>query len=785
MIIENPMNAHSLDEHVRLEALDILAELISDRTGGEPGPNRDDHAIYRIALGRLVKSLLDRCIRRRRSATAAKRDHVAARLSERLPMTAPEEVGELYEYLRGFQLEPGNRTRPRLVPSRKGKRNQGLFYTPPAIVSHIVERTLDALNIQDPVDYLSLRLLDPALGTGVFLSRALDVIVDRVLAGGEGRSHDVLERISILNRGCDHVQGQTSAFDTRTRVRIHVLEHCLYGVDLDPLAVQVARIRLANRALKDIPEALDLQPRVRLGNSLIGTGSATSAQLCRAIEDLRHATAYFGPKIVGETDVSGWAGATGVFHWPLEFPDVFRGPRKGFDAVVGNPPYEIVSVKESGLRERTREQAYFRKVHRTCQGKINTYRLMLERGLDLLADGGTLGFIVPATLLADSSAEKIRRLVLDCSTVTEASVIPEKARVFEGVTQALLILILHKGDKTRSIRPIFRNTDDPSDAKPGACTDRRLIDMTGGRIPLLRAEEEKKFLEAILRYPQLAGNGNCVPVAQVHQGEINLTTHRDFITDSPTGYPLIRGEHVFPFRLVHPSRREKRLDWVLPEMLGRGRHLKKGKMAAQRLPVFQEPREGRRGTPWDSERIVLGRVVNMATDRRLKAAAVPASTFLGDMTNFLRDPTEPSDYLLGLLNSRLLNWRIKITSTNNYLSAQEIGSLPVPRTGSAAMEPRVQLWIHEQWTPKLLPGLVDDSPCSISHALVLLGSAVPAEVRAAPEAYVPPMIGLTTAMMRSGRSHTRQTLPPALTNLLDALVFMLFRCDSYAPLVQE
>jgi adenine-specific DNA-methyltransferase len=779
------MNTESLDEHVRLEALEILAELISDPTGGDPGPGRDGHRIYRIALGRLVNSFLDRCVRARGPATAAKRDHIAARLSERLPMAAPEQIGELYEYLRGFQLESGDRTRPRLVPSRKGRRNQGLFYTPPAIVSHIVERTLDALNIQDPIDFLSVKLLDPALGTGVFLARALDAIVDRVLAGGEGRSHDALERISILNRARDPIRGQRSELDTRSRVRIHVLEHCLYGVDLDPIAVQVARILLANGALKDMPEALDLEPRVRLGNSLMGTGFATPAALCRAIEDERHATAYFGPKLARMTEVSGWARATGLFHWPLEFPEVFRGPRKGFDAVVGNPPYEIVSVKESGLRERTREQAYFRKAHRTCQGKINTYRLMLERGLDLLADGGTLGFIVPATLLADSSAEKIRRLVLDCSTVVEASVIPEKARVFEGVTQALLILILRKGDKTRSIRPIFRNSTDPRDAKPGACTNRRLIEMTGGRVPLLRTDEEKKFLEAILRYPQLAGNGNVEPVAQVHQGEINLTTHRECITVSPTGYPLIRGEHVFPFRLVHPSRRGKRLDWVLPEMLGRGRYLNKAKIAVQRLPLVQKPREGRRGTPWDSERIVLGRVVNMATDRRLKAAAVPPGTFLGDMTNFLRDPTEPPDYLLGLLNSRLLNWRIKITSTNNYLSAQEIGSLPVPRTDSAAMEPTVRRWIGEQWAPKLLPRLVDDSPSSIGHALVLLESALPRDVRVAPEACVPTMIGITAAMMRSGRSQTLETFPEALRNLLDALVLMLFRCDSYAPVVEE
>ncbi len=49
------------------------------------------------------------------------------------------------------------------------------------------------------------------------------------------------------------------------------------------------------------------------------------------------------------------------------------------------------------------------------------------------------------------------------------------------------------------------------------------------------------------------------------------------------------------------------------------------------------------------------------------------------MTNFIAGSLLPHEYLLGVLNSRLLNWRIKLTSTNNYLSAAEVESLPVPR----------------------------------------------------------------------------------------------------------
>jgi hypothetical protein len=69
----------------------------------------------------------------------------------------------------------------------------------------------------------------------------------------------------------------------------------------------------------------------------------------------------------------------------------------------------------------------------------------------------------------------------------------------------------------------------------------------------------------------------------------------------------------------------------------------------------------------------------MDTERRLKAAPVPAGSFLGDMTNSITELAAPEDFVLGLLNSSILNWRIKLTSTNNYLSAAEIEALPIPR----------------------------------------------------------------------------------------------------------
>ncbi len=187
--------------------------------------------------------------------------------------------------------------------------------------------------------------------------------------------------------------------------------------------------------------------------------------------------------------------------------------------------------------------------------------------MDLLGESGVLGFIVPATLLADSTAEKLRRIILDETRVCQSIIIPEKSQIFKGVTQAFVILITRKPGPTESIRPVIWDTNGPAPCDHGVEISRRIIEAAGLRVPLIRSSNERDLLEALTRVPPLGGDRNHPALAKVHQGEINLTTHREFITSSPTEHPLIRGEHVAPLRLTHPSPGGQRLDWVLPEFL--------------------------------------------------------------------------------------------------------------------------------------------------------------------------------------------------------------------------
>ena len=268
------------------------------------------------------------------------------------------------------------------------------------------------------------------------------------------------------------------------------------------------------------------------------------------------------------------------------------------------------------------------------------------------------------------------------------------------------------------------------------------------------------------------------PVGRVHQGEINLTIHREFITAARTDHPLIRGEHIVPLRVNHPCPGGRRLDWVSPDFSrvvhGRKRSSEGGQSSSMTIRSCRF-----RGTPWEQDRIAIGRVVNMDTDRRLKAAIAPAGVFLGDMTNFISEMSVPIRYLLGLLNSRVLNRRIKLTSTNNYLSAAEIEALPIPRV-PGEVSSAIAKYSEEKFTQLLI-----DPPDSIPDWLVRLERL--SDPPGANEGclYVSRMIELVVQSIEALASNPAegQDQTGSLWHLLDALVLRLYGVESHVEIM--
>ena len=138
----------------------------------------------------------------------------------------------------------------------KGERKAtGSYYTPDYIVRYIVENTLAPLCEGKTVDeILSLKILDPATGSGHFLVGVVDYLAEEL----------------ITHPGAPHITETTDAETELAYWRRRVVESCVYGVDLNPMAVELAKLSLWLHTVAKGEPLSFLDHHIRCGNSLIG-----------------------------------------------------------------------------------------------------------------------------------------------------------------------------------------------------------------------------------------------------------------------------------------------------------------------------------------------------------------------------------------------------------------------------------------------------------------------------------------------------------------------------------
>lgn len=228
-----------------------------------------------------------------------------------------------------------------------GRRAGGSYFTPGYLVDWLVRETLGPL-LDAGVPWTDLTVVDPAVGGGDFLAGAL-----RYLAARTG--------------------APPAAIAAR----------CLYGVDVDPAAVAVARLRLWLEA-GGAPV-----PHLRAGNAL-----------------------------------HGW-------DWAAAFPGALA--RGGFAAVLGNPPW--------GARLPAAERQALRAAYAAIvDGEINSYTPFIARGLSLLRPGGLLGYVVPEGWLVNKSEAAFRRWLLDHGDIRTLAVL--RKHVFPGAPDMVPVLLV-------------------------------------------------------------------------------------------------------------------------------------------------------------------------------------------------------------------------------------------------------------------------------------------------------------------------------------------------------
>lgn len=173
------------------------------------------------------------------------------------------DLGDIYEGLLEQRLilvfDPNIDSMTLVLHNQKGERKaSGSYFTPDRLVDHIVRKTiipmLDDCN-NDPHKILNLKILDPAMGSGHFLVKTVDVMA------------------AYLTVNCDPIDPGAPSENGPKELsywKSKIVEHCIYGVDYNPMAVELAKVSLwLHTARKDKPLSF-LDHHLKCGNSLIG-----------------------------------------------------------------------------------------------------------------------------------------------------------------------------------------------------------------------------------------------------------------------------------------------------------------------------------------------------------------------------------------------------------------------------------------------------------------------------------------------------------------------------------
>lgn len=272
------------------------------------------------------------------------------------------------------------------LKSRKKRKEQGIYYTPKFVVDYIVNNTLGKKleDVKSIAELKKIRVLDPACGSGSFLTAALRTINKKYKDFG--------------NRG-----------DQYTKSCI-LLEN-IYGVDLDPQAVELAKLNLLIEALDEKAKLPDLTGNVRVGNSLI---SGNKKELEK----------YFG---------KNWRDKR-PFNWQEEFKEVFD--QGGFDVIIGNPPY----IRPHKIDYITK--SYLWKNSEVYKEKCDIYAAFIEKSIKLLKIGGLVSFIVPHTWLSLESFKDLRLYILENCKIL--SITQLKNKIFKDAQVETLVFVFQK-----------------------------------------------------------------------------------------------------------------------------------------------------------------------------------------------------------------------------------------------------------------------------------------------------------------------------------------------------
>lgn len=296
----------------------------------------------------------------------------------------------------------------------------------------------------------------------------------------------------------DEIFESKNNFDDYAR-KLYLIENCIYGIDVQPIAVQISKLRFfisliidqnkqaskENFGIRSLP---NLETKFVAANTLIGLDKPAQTLLRNPqieeketeLKELRHK--YFTAntrkeklqyqkqdkklrqEIAKMLENDGWH--TAVAKQIVAFdpynqntfatwfdPEWMFGLTTGFDIVIGNPPYiDIKALPKEDVK------LYF-KIFKTTENRINLYSIFIEKGISILNSTGLLAYINPNSMLINESYTKIRKHILN--GVEKIIKLPDS--VFEAATVETIIIFARKLSVSSNVLGVYFSNNDKID----------------------------------------------------------------------------------------------------------------------------------------------------------------------------------------------------------------------------------------------------------------------------------------------------------------------------------
>lgn len=331
-----------------------------------------------------------------------------------------------------------------------------------------------------------------------------------------------------------------------------------------------------------------------------------------------------------------------------------------FDIIITNPPYKNLKVesnKYSSVEIANIDQVKYKNISNYIKnnfkyskdGVLNLYKIFVEEIICKYTGEGIVSLLIPSTILTDKSCSELRNLILNENNLLSVKCIKESNNYIKA-QQAICTLLIEKNKKTQSFNLITNYSTKNTEQYIVKLDDLLSLGLGNSIFPL--SEKEFKNLSLLSKYPKIK-NLNFI---NNMRGELDVTLNKSSINSQKNSYPLVRGKHISYYTLDTNGINE----YVDQDFIDK---------CSKRKFI-------------ENERIACQQIANINKERRVSFVYMPKNYVLGNSCNFMSVSPNDNNFdlfaLLGIMNSKLINWLFKLTSSNNHINNYELDLLPIP-----------------------------------------------------------------------------------------------------------